>query len=59
MYQWLRRFHEDECGATIVEYSVLLTLIMLVSFQATRLCGQEVAAFYEYSSEQLGMFLGY
>ena len=54
--KWLRYFQQDECGATIVEYSVMLAMIVLVSFAAMRLMGGEVGAFYDFSASEIDSF---
>ena len=57
LYRWLAKINQDESGATAVEYSVMLTLIVLVCLSVIMLCGEEVSGIYNNCSSQLSIFL--
>lgn len=42
MKPWLSRFLEDEKGATVVEYAVMLVLIILVAIATITVVGDKV-----------------
>ena len=55
--RWLVKFNQDESGTTAVEYSVMLTLIVLVCLSVIMLCGDEASGIYDNCSSQISVFL--
>jgi Flp pilus assembly pilin Flp len=54
---YLKNFHEDQIGATAVEYAVLLALIAGVCFAAITLVGLTARGFWSESADGLGRSL--
>jgi Flp pilus assembly pilin Flp len=49
----LQSFHQDQSGATIVEYAIMLALIAAVCFAAITLVGLEAGAFWGSNADQV------
>ena len=49
----LLRFHQNELGATIVEYAIMLALIAAICFAAITMVGIETSSFWNSSSERI------
>ena len=57
IYRWLAKFDKEDSAATIVEYSVMLALIVVVCLNVIVACGDEAAAFMGHCASELSSFL--
>ncbi len=53
----ISRFHRDQRGTAMTEYSVQLALVLIVAVSAIRLMGFETSQFYNRNAEQVGQFM--
>ncbi len=50
----LARFFRGDDGTTVVEYSVMLAMIVLLAIAAILSTGQEAGDFYEHNADEIG-----
>lgn len=47
MKDWIRRLTDNEAGASMVEYALLVALIAMIAFGAVQLAGQSLSTTYD------------
>jgi Flp pilus assembly pilin Flp len=49
--KWIRKFHQDDSGASTLEYAILMGLIVLVIIGAVAIFGSSVKGLFSNANE--------